>query len=77
MMFDFMEELSEYNREIDPSKRIPMSIFGPVKMKNFYDIEELDETTLEEWNHYLRPFKELDREEIIGEVFTERERKIK
>ena len=70
MMIDFIKEISKYNREVPSIKRIPISIDGPIRMSELYDISDLDEKTVKEWKKYLRSPKELDREEIIGEEYS-------
>ncbi len=70
MMIDFIKDLSKYNREVPAPKRIPISIDGPVRIKDLFDISELDRKVLKEWKKYSRPSKELDKEEIIGDKYS-------
>ncbi len=69
MMIDFMTELSKYNRVVADNKKIPIAIYGPVKVKNFFDISELDKNVVSEWKDFYRSIRENDQELIVGDEY--------
>ena len=70
MMIDSIKEISDYNREVPTTEKISIRINDPIRTMLIYDINELDEEILKEWKKYLRPTKEIDREEIVGEEYS-------